>query len=178
MKEKIDPKVWAEEFKDFLNAPEVHPPAHIREEIFRIVHRDLNPELWFVMAKLGGIHAFVGSLSLLLCSQFGVGRGLNLMHSFMSYGEFVCMASCGALFLGLTTLIAGFIFSSAELARIRKTVYVPVLFLGLASLLVFFCFGAEIAFTLALMWLVGAFLAGMVALELGFGFKHYGLRHT
>ncbi len=88
MKEKIDPKEWAEDFKLFLNAHDVNPPAPVREEIFRVVHRDLNPSFWMVMVKLGGIHTFVGSLSLLFCSQFGMGRGFNLMHSFMSYGNF------------------------------------------------------------------------------------------
>lgn len=171
MKEKVNPKEWADDFKSFLNAPEVSPPSHVRNEIFRVVRRDLNPQLWMVMAKLGGIHALIGSLSLLLCSQFGMGRGFNLMHVFMSYGEFVCMAFCGALFLGLTTLIAGFILSKTELMKIRKTCYAPVVLLGATSLAVFFCFGAEIAFVLALTWLLGAVMAGALALELAFGLR-------
>lgn len=166
MKNKIDPKEWAEDFKLFLDAPEVSPPSHVKEEIFRIVHRDLNPQLWFVMAKLGGIHAVVGSLSLLLCSQFGMGRGYNLMHAFMSYGAFTCMAFCGALFLGLTVVVAGFFLSNPELKRIRSTAYAPIVFLGLMSLVVLFCFGAEIALNLALFWLFGALLAGMLLTEL------------
>lgn len=160
MKEKVNPKEWAEDFQLFLNAPEVSPPSHIREEIFRVVHRDLNPQLWLLMAKLGGIHALFGSFSLLLCSQFGMGRGYNLMHVFMSYGEFVCMALCGAMFLGLTTFMGGFVLSRSELAKIRQTCYAPVGLLGVASLIVFFCFGAEIALTLAFIWLLGAVVVG------------------
>ena len=171
MKNKVDPKAWATDFQEFLNAPEVRPPAHIREEIFQVVHRDLNPSLWLVMAKLGGIHAFVGSLSLLLCSQFGMGRGLNLMQAFMGYGNFVCMMFCGALFLGLTTLVAGFILSSTELTKIRKTSYAPIFLLGTLSLVVFFCLGAEIAFSLALAWMMGAIVFGALGLEAGFGIK-------
>lgn len=173
-----DPKIWADEFKEFLSAPEVSPPAHIRDEIFGVVHRDLNPQLWFVMAKLGGIHATVGSLSLLLCSQFGMGRGFNLMESFMNYGALTCMALCGALFLGLTTLVAGFILSNTELAKIRKTCYAPIVLLGLISLVIFFCFGAEIAFSLGLVWLLGAFVAGALAMEAGFGIKRYVANST
>ena len=176
MKDKIDPKEWAEDFKLFLNAPEISPPSHLREEIFRVVHKDLNPQLWFVMAKLGGIHAVVGSFSLLLCSQFGMGPGFNLMHSLMSHGVLVCMALCGALFLGLTTLVAGFILSNVELTKIRKTCYSPIALLGFISLVIFFSFGAEIALTLALMWLFGAIFAGALALELGFGIRRYGFR--
>jgi hypothetical protein len=108
----------------------------------------------------------VGSLSLLLCSQFGMGRGYNLMHAFMSYGAFTCMAFCGALFLGLTVVVAGFFLSNPELKRIRSTAYAPIVFLGLMSLVVLFCFGAEIALNLALFWLFGALLAGMLLTEL------------
>lgn len=169
-----DPKIWADEFKEFLDSPEVSPPSHIRDEIFGVVHRDLNPQLWFVMAKLGGIHAAVGSLSLLLCSQFGMGRGFNLMQPLMNYGAMTCMALCGALFLGLTTLVAGLILSSVELIKIRKTCYAPIVFLGLGSLIVFFCFGAEIAISLGLVWLLGAFVAGALAIEAGLGIKRYG----
>lgn len=160
MREKIDPKIWADDFKVFLDAPEIKPPAHIKEEIFRIVHRDLNPTLWMVLAKLGGIHVFVGSLSLLFCSQFGIGRGYNLMHAFMNYGAFACMAFCGALFLGMTVLIAGFVLSNPELKKIRSTGYAPVGLLGVMSLVVLFFFGAEIALDLAIFWLIGAIFAG------------------
>ncbi len=171
MKNKIDPKEWAEDFKFFLDAPEVNPPSHLREEIFRIVHRDLNPQLWFLMAKLGGIHAVVGSFSLLLCSQFGMGRGYNLMHAFMSYGAFTCMAFCGAVFLGLTVVAAGFFLSNPELKRIRSTAYAPIVFLSLTSLVVLFCFGAEIALNLALFWLFGAVLTGVLLTEASLGVK-------
>lgn len=165
MKEKIDPKEWAEDFKIFLDAPTVNPPAHIRDELFQVVHRDLNPTLWMVMAKLGGIHIFGGSISLLLCSQFGIGRGYNLMSIFMSQGVFACMAFCGALFLGLTVLIAGFFLSNLELKKIRQTCYAPVVLLGVASLVIFFCFGAEIALNLALFWLLGAVAVGALLTE-------------
>lgn len=176
MNKKIDPKAWAEDFKIFLDAPEVRPPAHVREEIFRIVHQDLHPMLWTVLAKLGGIHVFAGSLSLLLCSQFGIGRGYNLMHGFMSYGVFTCMAFCGALFLGLTTLIAGFVLSNPELKKIRATCYAPIILLGLVSLVVLFCFGAEIALNLAIFWLAGAVITGAILTEASLGLKKIAFR--
>ena len=176
MNNKVDPKEWAEDFKTFLESPKVSPPAHIGEEIFSVVHRDFNPALSLVLAKLAGIHVFAGSLSLLLCSQFGMGRGPSLMHVFMPYGTFTCMTICGGLFVGFTTLVAGFLLSNPEIARIRRTGYAPIFLLGVASLVIFFCFGAEIAFTIALMWLFGAVLTGVLTLELGFRFRRYGLQ--
>ncbi len=175
MKEKIDAKEWAEDFKLFMSAPEVSPPLAIREAIFCFVHRDLNPSVWRVLSKLGGIHVVVGSLSLLLCSQFGMGRGDTVMQAFMGYGMTVCMAVCGALFLGLTTVVAGFILSNSELQKMRKTGYSPIALLGVASLIVFFCFGADIALGFALAWLLGATLAGALVTEATLAFKQ--VRH-
>lgn len=165
MKEKIDPKEWAEEFKAFLSAPEAKPSRDVQDEIFRVVHQDLNPNIWSVFGKLGGIHFFAGGLSLLLCSQFGVGRGDKMEHLFMNYGALACMVICGALFLGLTSVAAGFILSTEELRKIRKTCYAPIVMLGIASLMVFFFFGAEIVMSLALFWLIGAMIAGALLTE-------------
>lgn len=175
MKEKIDPQEWAEDFKLFMSAPEVSPPLAVREEIFGFVHRDLNPSVWLVLSKLGGIHALVGSLSLLLCSQFGMGRGDAVLNAFMGYGMTVCMIVCGALFLGLTTIVAGFILSNSELKKMRRTGYSPILLLGVASLVVFFCFGADIAFGFAMAWLLGATLAGLLVTEATLAFRQ--VRH-
>jgi hypothetical protein len=171
MREKIDPKEWAEDFKFFMSASDVSPPSHIREEIFSFVHRDLNPNLWFVFSKLAGIHVIVGSLSLLLCSQFGIGRADAVIDAFMVYGMNFCMAFCGALFLGLTTLVAGFVLSSSELKKMRRAGYSPIPLLGLASLIVFFCFGADFVFGFALAWLLGATAAGVLATEASIAVK-------
>lgn len=171
MKEKLDPKEWADEFKSFLNAPEVRPPQHLKKAIFEYIHNDLNPSIWRVFSKLGGIHVFVGSLSLLICEQFGMGRGSAIMDAFMGYGPTVCMAFCGALFLGLTSLIAGFVLSNSELVKIRRTGYSPIAILGVVSLIVFFCFGASIALNFALAWLVGAVAAGAIVTEISLRIK-------
>jgi hypothetical protein len=165
MRDKVDPREWAEDFKTFLSAPEVRPPAHVQDQIFQAVHRDLNPGLPLVSAKLAGLHVIGGSLSLGLCSQFGFGRGYNLMHVFANYGELTCMALCGAIFLGLTVLMAGFFLSRQELMKIRKTGYTPILLLGIASVVVFLSFGAEIALSLAIFWLIGAILVGAAITE-------------
>jgi hypothetical protein len=173
MKNTIDPKEWAEEFKNFVESPVAAPPAQLRDAIFSEVHHDLNPGLWLVLAKLGSIHVVVGSLSLLLCSQFGMGRGDFMMRTFMGYGMPVCMAFCGALFLGLTTLVAGFALTSYELRTIRRTGYAPVWMLGTVSLLVFWNFGAETAVAWAASWLLGAGLAGIVLTETSIAIKRF-----
>lgn len=171
MMENTDPKKWAEEFRQFLNAPEVKPPSFIQNEIFNTVRGDLNPSLSRVMTKLAAIHVFAGSISLLLCSQFGIGMGYSVAHSMMVYGVSTCMAFCGALFLSLTVVAAGFVLSTEELMKIRKTCYSPILLLGIGSLMLFLTFGAEIALHLALSWLMGGLLAGAVFTEASLNIK-------
>jgi hypothetical protein len=178
LKDKIDSQDWAVEFEQFNNALEVSPPNNIRNEIFNSVHRDLNPNIWLVFRKLGAIHAVVGSLSLLLCSQFGMGRGDAFMNAFMGYGMTVCMGFCGALFLGLTTLVAGFILSNSEIKKVRSLGYSPIPLLGLASLMIFFCFGANIVFEFAITWLVGATIAGVLMTETYLAFKRWSLENS
>lgn len=171
MKNKTDPKEWSKDFDLFLNAPEVTPPQHVSTSVLEYVRRELNPSIWMILSKLGIVHVAVGSLSLLLCVQFGMGRGYSLMHVFMSYGELACMALCGALFLGLTALIASCILSNSELRGIRKFRYSPILVLGLVSLIVFFCFGAHIALNFAVAWLFGGLVAGIAITEVGIGVR-------
>lgn len=167
MKDKKNSGSWTEDFQDFATSAPVSPPSALGREIFAYVSRDLNPALWLVLAKLAAIHSIVGSFSLLLCSQFGMGRGDFMMRNLMGYGMNACMAGCGALFLGLTTLIAGFVLTPPELRKIRRTVYAPILLLGAVSLLVFLLLGSEIALGFALAWLTGATLSGMAATEAG-----------
>lgn len=171
MKDKNSLGSWTDDFQEFASATPVSPPPALSQEIFSAVSRDLNPALWLVLAKLAAIHTVVGSLSLLLCSQFGMGQGDFVMRNFMGYGMNVCMAGCGALFLGLTTLIAGFVLSAPELRKIRRTVYAPILLLGGISLLVFLGFGANTALSFALAWLAGATVSGVLLTEASIGLR-------
>ncbi len=171
MGDKINAKEWAKDFDLFMSGTEVQPPTHVSREIFEFVRKDLNPEYWKILAKLGATHAVVGSLSLLICSQFGMGTGVIVMNTFTSLGVFGCTVFCGALFLGLTNFVAGFIFAIPELNKVRRTGYSPILLLGAVSLTIFLFFGANIALNLALAWLMGALIAGVIATEVSFGIR-------
>lgn len=161
---KRDTEERRKEFEAFLNAKDVRPPAHLTESILSFVHRELNPSMWLVMSKFAVIQTIIGSISLLICSQFGVGSG-GLVHVFAGLGENICMALCGALFLGFGGVTAGFILKSPEVKLIRQTGYLPVLLMGVMALGIFFGFGAEIVLSLAFVWLLGGFVAGMLAIE-------------
>lgn len=167
MNQSSNPQKWMKDFNDFLNSPEVAPPAFVSEGVKDFVSRDLNPTIWNILSRLALVHIAAGTVSLLVCSQFGIGRGHLLAHAFMSYGETVCIVLCGALFLGISLLVASFLLSSSELKAIRKLSYSPVLILGLLSLSAFFCLGADISLKLAMAWMAGGLIAGVTAIEAG-----------
>lgn len=167
MRDKVDRKEWMKDFNDFMNAEEIQPPAHLFEQIRSIVHRDLNPSAWLVLSKLALIQAVVGSLSLVICAQFGVGPGQHLAMAFARLGDNMCMALCGALFLGLSGLTASLVLKTPEVNLIRKTGYLPILVVGILSLGVFLGFGAEIVVSFAFLWLLGGFIGGLLATEAG-----------
>src|SRR6478736_6653208 len=98
---------WADEFKSFLETDEVQLPLAITVAVQEYVHNDLHPKLSDILIKLSSLHVVVGSMSLFLCTQFGMGRSGGLAHVFMKWGDLACTAACGSLFLGLTLSIAG-----------------------------------------------------------------------
>lgn len=159
-------KEWLKDYQSFLNADEIAPPRELSERIFKMVHDDLSANGWHVLSKLALFQGVLGSFSLMICSQFGLGSG-KLVMAFMHLGDNICMALCGALFLGLGTMAAGYFLKSAEVKLIRQMGYLPILLTGLLSLGVFFGFGAEVVASLAFIWLLGGFVGGLIALEAG-----------
>lgn len=170
MKNDFNSKQINDEFKAFMNAKEVTPPRSLTENIFQMVHKDLNPSIWELFSKLALIQMIVGSLSLLICSQFGIGPG-PLVHAFMVFGETACMALCGGLFLGVGAFAAMHFLSRPEIELIRTTGYLPMLAMGILSLGIFFGFGAEIVVSLAFVWLLGGFVGALIVVEASCRFR-------
>ena len=170
-------KEWLKDFQSFLEADEITPPRDLSEKILKMVHDDLTASSWHVLSKLALFQAVLGSLSLMICSQFGLGSG-TLVMAFARLGDNMCMALCGAFFLGLGTLAASYFLKEGEIRLLRQTGYLPILLLGILSLGVFFGFGAEIVASLAFVWLLGGFIGGLVALEVGWYAKALQIRRS
>lgn len=160
---------WATEFADFLNSPEENPPRRISETLLARIYRSLNPSQWVVLAKLGAIHAGVGLLSLTVCPQFGMGstEHSGFMSFFMRYGDVACQIACGALFLGLSILVASFFLRPEEVKVIRKNRLTQIAALLGLSLGAFVCAGGDVLSSLTLAWVFGALGASLISLELG-----------
>jgi hypothetical protein len=159
-----------QEFQDFLSATETAPQASVSNNILSLINGDLNPSFQKVFMKVLGIHSVTSLLSLSLCSQFGIRTFsfFDLMHTFMKMtGPTICLALCGALYLGLSSLMISLFLSPEEVRKIRLQKGLQITLLSGASLGVFLCLGAEMLFLPMIFWFVGSLSGGIVTLEVG-----------
>ncbi|MCC7442672.1 MAG: hypothetical protein IT285_13640 [Bdellovibrionales bacterium] len=159
-----------DEFREFMSAEERTPPPGVTETILSRVRADLNPSAARVFSKLLAIHSVTAAVTLSFCPQFGfrlLGEGMGLMHVFMAFGTYGCMVACGALFTGLSLLLAAFILRGEEIRKIRDNRLLTLGALTLLSLGFFIMVDAEIVFSLAVTWFAGALIGSWLTLELG-----------
>lgn len=179
---KANPFNWESEFKQFLEADTNPVPAALSENVLAAVKTQLHPTFWQVLAKLAVIQAVAGAASLAFCPQFGISFTGNhgLMHYLMQYGENVCMVGCGALFTGLSLLVASLALRPEEVRTLRKHRLLQVTTIAALSLAAFACSGAEIIAGYGLVWTLGAIVGGLATLELGWSVRRfsYGRRRT
>lgn len=163
---KLNEKEWLEEFKEFVQAEGTLVPKDITDNILKRVCADLNPSPWMVFVKLLGIHLVVGTLSLAICSQFGLNpfhTSFSLSEYFMKFGHSTCMVLCGVLFIGLTILLGQLVLRREELLVLSRNAPLQVFGLSVLSMAVFIGFGAEVVLGIGILWFVGAMIGGMAA---------------
>lgn len=182
---------WLREYQQFLSAEREAPPTELSHKIWTDVRSALQPSPAKVFWKLAGIHAIIGTLTLLVCPQWGVGlipENPGLMMIFMRFGSTVCTLACGAFFLGASALAAGAVLRPEEIQVVRKTRAALIAALAVLSLLIFWAFMEMIspsggishahhatAQTLTLwsagLWTLGAILGGYGMLELAWNVR-------
>lgn len=158
------------EFQEFMEADSIAPPMEVSEKILVFVHRELNPNPWFIFSKLSFIHLAVGVLTLSLCPQFGVrffGEGLGLMRLFIPFGTYGCITLCGAFFVGMSLFASGMILQIEELRVLRDHRILQISALALLSLGFFIMMDAEILIGFGVAWALGSILGGITLLEAG-----------
>lgn len=84
-------------------------PEYIKENIYQVVKRDLEPNRLTVHAKIGFSVVAGGASSLFFCGQMGLGLS-SLAHSvhevLMDYGGYLgCTIWCGVLFALLPVVV-------------------------------------------------------------------------
>ena len=157
-----------DEFNEFLAATPVAPPDHTSKQIFTRIRRDLEPSPARVSLKIYATGLIVGLASMFVCPQFGLGFGPfgHLLHGiFMAYGDKVCAATCGALFLLITTSAGLLVLTPAERRIARTRALFQSLAMTMGFLVLFKILGAEVALDLAVLWLGAAVLSGFAVLS-------------
>jgi hypothetical protein len=155
------------EFNKFLQTKADTPPEALTTLILNQQSELLLPSPFLVFTKLIIIHGFFGTLSLSVCNQFGLNPfnttlSLSLSDYFMSFGHSTCMAFCGILFVGCSLVAARFILSAKEFFVLRKHYLLQVSTLCILSLAIFINLGAHVTFSIAALWVLGAFAGSSV----------------
>jgi len=168
---KPSERQWLQEYHDFLNAEEVSVPPELSQRVLKLIKSKMLPSMPQIFVKLLMLHLPVGILSLFVCDQFGMSpfdTNFSLARYFMYFGHSFCMFLCGSFFIGGSILISGFILNSHEIRALRKKSYIQSFFLAGISYGSFLMFGAEITLNIAILWLLGAILGGIISSEMIF----------
>ena len=177
-REKEDRDLLAKEYQEFMASPGLAVSNAVSEKILGRVYADLNPPVWRVSGKLALVHIIAALFTLSACPQFGfrlLGEGMGLMHIFMAFGKTACTLACGSVFMGSSLLAAALILRVEEIRKIRRHRLLHVGSLAFLSLGFFIMVDAEVFFSLGIIWLIGAILGGMGALELGWKLRSHSL---
>jgi hypothetical protein len=161
---------WLKEFESFLKNNGANPPHALSQSLLAQVKSDLNPSLKRVSAKLFGLHAVGAAVVSLFCPQLGVGPIIGehgIMHLFMQYGPLVCATICGAVFLGLSTLLATLFLNREELRVANRYRFINVTLLASISFAGLMLAGGSSDRLSYAFWIMGAIATGWVVLKLG-----------
>ncbi|MGZ3724824.1 MAG: hypothetical protein ACXWQQ_03460 [Pseudobdellovibrio sp.] len=161
---------WLNDYRDFLNAENFSVPADLSENVLAKVQRLVSPSAWAVFFKLLAVHLVTGVASLSICHQFGM-NPFNTQYSLADWfmrvgGHHFCMFCCGLLFVSVSLLTAGYLFTFEEVKALKRTELLQNLSLGLISLGLFTAFGVEFVLSIAGLWLLGALIGGFAATTL------------
>lgn len=160
---------WLKEYESFLQSDATPVPKSITETVMTRMQALIHPSAWIVFLKVLAIHTGVGTLSLAICHQFGMNpfqTNFSIADWAMAmWGHGACMVVCGTVFVGLSFLAAGTFLSIEEIRALRRTEFLQTLAIGVASLAIFALVGAELVLTFSALWLVGAFVGGLLATE-------------
>lgn len=155
-------KFSQKEYLEFMTSEESAPDT-LRSTVKTKVSSDLNPSFLKVFVSLVGIHLVSGTLTLLVCPQFGVGPiggWLDLMQVVMPLGYVACALFCGTLYLGSTAIFSHLFLSADILRAMERTRLAHFGFLAAFSMALFMVLPKNGAWELpefgfGVVWLVG-----------------------
>ncbi len=162
-----DEKNWQTEFEEFLGSDADH--LEIPKTLFEKVKNRLFPNPWIVFSKVALVHAILGFVSLSICNQFGLNpfrTSFSLSDWFMKMGSHhLCMSLCGIFFMASTYVLSNMFLTLEELESFKRHEWLQTGIFSLVSLAAFYFFGAELVTTVTILWLIGAFIGGVLSIE-------------
>lgn len=166
---KNNSQEWLKDYEDFLKSDSTPVPDEVSSRVLNSLQKLVNPNPILVFFKILGIHTVIGFLSLSICHQFGLNpfNTETSISDWMMYtgGHHACMIGCGILFVGLSLFLAGYLLSIEEIRALRKTQVLQISVLGIISIGFLLAFGAQIALSIGILWLIGAMIGGVSAVE-------------
>ena len=170
-----DKKIWQKEFIEFMKVDTNQ--AFLPDGFFTKLKKRLFPNAWIVFSKVALIHLIFGFLSLGVCNQFGLNpfqTNFSLSDWFMKIGGHgFCMGLCGVLFMASTYIFSNLFLALEELESVKRHKWLQTGIFSLTSLAAFYFFGAQLALTITILWLLGAFLGGVISVEASYYFRTY-----
>lgn len=164
------------EFKEFLSGSE-SPSKDFDARFLQTMRDRIQPDIARVWPKFVFAQLAAALITLTVCPQFGVGPlggGHGLGHVFMSFGEAVCAAFCGAFFLATGTAVATLILKKGERREVFNYRFRIMGAVSVASFLTLMGIGTSLELPMLYnepfeygMWLLGAFVASLLTLQLG-----------
>lgn len=169
---KHDPTEWWNDFGNFLREPGQPAPDALSDDLRAAVYADLRVDVSKLVAKTAAAFVVAGFAIVSVCPQLGVGPLFGdtalaraLGHVFHAAGPLACAALCGALFLGVGTLVAALVLRRPELRwTYRRRARVAAL-VAATALLALAVFGGDSEAGERLFWLLGAVGAAALVLE-------------
>ncbi len=166
---KNEKQKWLTDFKEFLEANET-PTSKVADSVRARIAEELKPALSTVFLKFAVVHAVVGSLTLLVCPQLGIGPFFGhhgLMGYFMEFGPAGCAAGCGGFFLGMSFLGVSLFLRPEELKRVKQYQLLHITLFAALSYATLMFLGATEENSTFMFWIVGAILGARLFFELG-----------
>lgn len=162
-------KPSSSDYESFMSGESIDAPEILSKDILHKVRRELKPSHRLVIGKLLFIQGFIGLITLFFCPQFDLSLTGNysLFHFFhRNFGQNICMAICGGIFLGSGAIFASFILSQAELEKVKNSKLLYYLAMSLIFLTTFMILGVEVYLELAVYWVLGAMLIAIFLFDI------------
>lgn len=150
------------DYASFMNDPSEQASPQILKRIHSQLEKEL-PSPWKAARSLGLAHLISSVITLMSCSQFGVRlffEGEGLMNYFMKISPTFCLSFCGALYLGITFLLARLLLSYDEWLLLLRSRSLNITSVALISLGALSILSHEVNLESGLFWFFGAALGG------------------